>query len=32
MSQTINEIVELAELPCSIIIVGVGSADFSSMN
>jgi hypothetical protein len=29
---TIDTIVDLSELPCSIIIVGVGSADFSSMS
>ena len=32
MSQTKNLICELAELPCSIIIIGVGDADFSAMN
>ena len=31
MPQTIDIICELAEMPCSIIIVGVGNADFSSM-
>jgi hypothetical protein len=30
-SQTKNEIVELSYLPCSIIIVGVGGADFGAM-
>jgi copine 1/2/3 len=28
---TKSEIVELSSLPCSIIIVGVGAADFSAM-
>jgi hypothetical protein len=32
MPATIDLMVQLAGLPCSIIIVGVGSADFSSMN
>jgi hypothetical protein len=32
MSQTKSAIVDLSRLPCSIIIVGVGNADFSSMN
>lgn len=32
MKQTIDEIVEASELPLSIIIVGVGDADFSNMN
>ena len=31
MQATIAQIVELSRLPCSIIIVGVGSANFSSM-
>ena len=31
MPQTIDLIYNLAELPCSIIIVGVGDADFSAM-
>jgi hypothetical protein len=31
MQQTIDIICDLSELPCSIIIVGVGRADFSSM-
>ena len=31
MPQTIDLVCKLAELPCSIIIVGVGRADFSSM-
>jgi hypothetical protein len=32
MSETIAAIVEASYLPVSIIIVGVGSADFSNMN
>ncbi len=32
MSTTKAAIVDLSRLPCSIIIVGVGNADFSSMN
>lgn len=32
MSQTKAAIVDLSRLPCSIIIVGVGNADFSSMD
>ena len=31
MPQTIDLVYELSELPCSIIIVGVGDADFSAM-
>ena len=31
MPTTINLICELAEMPCSIIIIGVGNADFTSM-
>ncbi len=31
MPQTIDTICLLSEMPCSIIIVGVGNADFSSM-
>mmetsp|Transcript_44465 Transcript_44465/g.58988 ORF Transcript_44465/g.58988 Transcript_44465/m.58988 type:complete len:184 (+) Transcript_44465:936-1487(+) len=31
MYETIDEIYELAKLPCSIIIVGVGNADFDAM-
>ena len=31
MPQTIDLICALSEMPCSIIIVGVGNADFSSM-
>ena len=31
MPATIDLICQLAELPCSIIIVGVGTADFSAM-
>lgn len=31
MPQTINLVCELSEMPCSIIIIGVGNADFSSM-
>jgi len=31
MPQTIDLIFNLSELPCSIIIVGVGNADFSAM-
>ena len=31
MPQTIDLVCQLAEMPCSIIIVGVGRADFSSM-
>lgn len=31
MPQTIELVCELSELPCSIIIVGVGNADFSAM-
>lgn len=32
MSETVAAIVDLSNLPCSIIIVGVGNADFSSMD
>lgn len=32
LQQTIDEIVDGSSLPLSIIIVGVGSADFSSMD
>jgi hypothetical protein len=32
MSQTKAAIVDLSTLPCSIIIIGVGNADFSSMD
>lgn len=32
MAQTKAAIVDLSKLPCSIIIIGVGSADFSSMD
>jgi len=32
MPQTKAAIVDLSSLPCSIIIVGVGNADFSSMD
>ena len=31
MYETIDEVYELAKLPCSIIIVGVGNADFDAM-
>ena len=31
MGETIDTIIELSRLPCSVIIVGVGNADFSSM-
>ena len=31
MDRTTDLVCELAELPCSIIIVGVGNADFSAM-
>ena len=31
MPMTIDLVCELSELPCSIIIVGVGNADFDSM-
>ena len=31
MPATIDLVCQLAELPCSIIIVGVGNADFSAM-
>ena len=31
MNSTISTIVELSKLPCSIIIVGVGNADFTQM-
>ena len=31
MPDTIDEVIALAKLPCSIIIVGVGNADFSAM-
>ena len=31
MPKTIDLVVELSEMPCSIIIIGVGSADFSAM-
>ena len=31
MPNSIDEIIALSKLPCSIIIVGVGNADFSSM-
>jgi len=32
MSETKAALVDLSALPCSVIIVGVGNADFSSMN
>ena len=32
MQQTIDEIVRGSDLPLSIVIVGVGEADFDSMN
>jgi hypothetical protein len=32
MAETKAAIVDLSSLPCSIIIVGVGNADFSSMD
>ena len=32
MAETKAAIVDLSNLPCSIIIVGVGNADFSSMD
>ena len=32
MQSTINEVVRGSDLPLSIIIVGVGSADFSAMD
>lgn len=32
MDSTISAIVDLSKLPCSVIIVGVGNADFSSMD
>jgi hypothetical protein len=32
MAATKRAIVDLSSLPCSIIIIGVGSADFSSMD
>ena len=32
MAETVRAIVDLSQLPCSIIIVGVGNADFSSMD
>ena len=32
MSETRNIIYRLSTLPCSIIIVGIGDSDFSSMN
>lgn len=32
MSETKSVLVELSNLPCSVIIIGVGAADFSSMN
>ena len=32
MPGTIDTIVDLSDLPCSIIIIGVGQADFSSMS
>lgn len=32
MAETIAAIVDLSSLPCSIIIVGVGNADFSTMD
>jgi hypothetical protein len=31
MNETIRLLVDLSALPCSIIIVGVGNADFSQM-
>ena len=31
MTQTRDVIYQLAELPCSVIVVGVGNADFSAM-
>lgn len=32
MSETKSVLVDLSKLPCSVIIIGVGAADFSSMN
>jgi hypothetical protein len=32
MDKTVNEIVAASDLPLSIIIVGVGNADFTSMD
>ena len=32
MRETKSVLVELSKLPCSVIIIGVGAADFSSMN
>lgn len=32
MDATKAQIVELSKLPCSVVIVGVGAADFSSMS
>jgi hypothetical protein len=32
MSATKSALVDLSGLPCSVIIVGVGNADFSSMD
>lgn len=32
MPATKNAIVDLSQLPCSLIIIGVGDADFSSMD
>jgi hypothetical protein len=31
MQKTVAEIVDLSSLPCSLIIIGVGTADFSNM-
>ena len=31
MHETIDDIIDLSNMPCSVIIVGVGTADFSSM-
>jgi len=31
MERTIDEIVKLTKLPCSIIIIGLGNADFGGM-
>lgn len=32
MDKTKEALVDLSQLPCSIIIIGVGNADFSSMD
>ena len=32
MNQTVDKIIQASNLPLSIIIVGVGNADFSNMN